>query len=125
MCRCDVLRLGHSGVAAAGRFQGEELPFDSQAGSEAAGGAMGGKDAVAWLDDGDGIAVAGLADGAGRGGFADCCGQLAVAAGFAVGDCAHDRPHGQLEGRACRLDGQGEDAAGAGEVLVELRTRLA
>ena len=57
------------------------------------------------------LALAGLADGAGRGGFADCCGQLAVAAGFAVGDCAHDRPHGQLEGRACRLDGQGEDAA--------------
>ena len=77
-------------------------------------------DAVAGDDDGDGVAAVGEADGAAGGGAADGVGDLAVGACLAVGDVGELCPYAVVEVGSAGVEGDGEAAAGACEVLVQL-----
>lgn len=73
-------------------------------------------------DDGDGVAAAGGADGAGGG--AELLGDAAVGADVALRDALHDVPDQALEGGAFRADGQVEGVQVAGEIGAELPVGL-
>ena len=77
---------------------------------------------VAGDDDGDRVGPAGTTDRARR--RAEGAGDRAVAAGAATGDSPQGLPDPLLEGRPRECQRQIEDAAGAGEILVQLARGL-
>lgn len=79
-------------------FAGEETVFPVQAAAKAAEPAVGGENAVAGDEDGDGVGPAGAADGADGPGPANGGCDLAVAFGQAGGDFQQFAPDGLLEG---------------------------
>src|SRR5690348_4667135 len=77
---------------------------------------------MAGNDDRDRVAPAGAADGAR--GRADCRSEIAVAAGFAIGDLLHRRPDAVFERRAHRRERQIEMRQLALEISLELARGL-
>src|SRR6185437_9140601 len=95
-----------------------ELGLGTAAAAIAAEAALGSHHAVAWDDDRQGIAAAGLANVARLG--AEGAGELAIAACLAIGDGRHEPPHLLLERRARRRQRQIESTPLAGEIGGEL-----
>ena len=106
-------------------LQGEEVLFFVGAGGVAAGGAVLVDDAVAGDDDGHGVVVVGLSNGAGALGVAHAGGLLAVRDGLAVGNLLQFGPSSHLVLGAHDMQGQGEVASLAVKVLGELLDALA
>ena len=75
---------------------------------------------VAGLKDGDGVAVAGTANGTAGLGSANGSGQLAVGAGLTVGNLVHLGPGGLLKGGALGGQRQIEFPARPGKIFVQL-----
>ena len=103
-----------------GVFVVEEPAFGGESAGEADESAVVSDDTVTGLEDGQGVAVVGEADGAAGAGLAELLGELGVGAGLAGGDLVEQRPDASLEVGAGGGGGQFEAEAVAGEVLVEL-----
>src|SRR6185312_17177701 len=79
-------------------FAFQQLLLARDAPAPAAGRAIGAHHAMAWHDEREFVAAAGVTDGARGPGFADRAGDVGVAAGFARGDARQFLPYAPLEG---------------------------
>ena len=105
-------------------LEGEQAALGIEAAAVATDAAVGRDHAVAGDDDRDGVRAVGEADGAKGPGAAGGAGDVGVAAGRAVGDLGERVPDGALERGAPQVEGDGEVAADAAEVLGELGARM-
>jgi hypothetical protein len=86
----------------ANAFEGEHKFFALQARAESSKPAIGADDAVAWNNDGDGVAPISSAHGSEGLGLAAARGELGVAYGRAKGNISKSCPYRKIKGRASR-----------------------
>jgi len=106
--RDEASGVGEVAFGEGDAFGGEELEFFGEGGAglmalEAAGGEVGGDDAVAGDLGGEGVGAEGLADGA-RGAAVDAAGEGGVGDDFARGDLAEGGVDFGGEGRDGRFE---------------------